>query len=319
MAEKLKLIEPTADRQNDDEAEHSKLGVGAGENIDRAYQETRLVMCPPEHLSLRISNNVWMNSDKKVDVKRAMKQYRRIKNVIEALGSEVLEITPTPEAQDQVYCSNVAVAVEPYVILANYKAAGRSMEVAPARSFFRKHGYDTIQPPYHFEGEAELKRVRDDLYFGGWGQFTDIKALEWIADTCEVEIIPLKEINPKLYHLDCSILVVDEQNVIVTKEGIDDQSFKAVEKIANVIVTPPDIAITGCTNAVLLRHKNIALSGTFNPELKEYVKAMEWMNSTFDKFGYTVIFLDCDEFDLSGADLSCTVMHLPFAGASNVA
>ena len=311
MTTSLRIIEPTPSRNDDEAQEHSKLGVGRDENIDRAGQPPRLVMCPPEHLSTRVKNNIWMKAGK-IDKVRAMTQYNRIINVLEALGSEVLEIHPVPGAQDQCFCSNVAVAVEPYVILANYKAAGREMEVAPARSFFRKHGYDTIQPPYHFEGEAELKRIREDLYFGGYGQFTDIKALEWIADTCEIEIIPLKEINPKLYHLDCSILVVDEQNVIVTKEGIDDQSLKAVEKIANVIVTPPDVAITGCTNAVLLRHKNIALSGTFNPEFKEYVKAMEWMNSTFDKFGYTVLFMDCDEFDANGADLSCCCMHLPF-------
>jgi hypothetical protein len=48
--------------------------------------------------------------------------------------------------------------------------------------------------------------------------------------------------------------------------------------------------------------------------LPEYREAMEWMNKTFDKFGYTCVFLDTDEADKSGADLSCMVMHLDFDG-----
>jgi N-dimethylarginine dimethylaminohydrolase len=307
----LKLIEPDPERTQDAKEEHSKKGIGRGENLEDAHCPDRFVMCPPEFLSTRIKNNVWMKAGK-INKERAMSQYRRIKNVVEALGTDVLEITPVPAAQDQVFCANVAVSIEPYVVLANYKAAGRDVEVAPARSFFRKHGYETIQPPYDFEGEAELKRIREDLYFGGYGQFTDMKALEWIADTCEIEIIPIKETNDKLYHLDCSILMVDEQNAIVVKEGIDAASFKAIESIVNVIVAPSDIAVTGCTNAVLIRNKNICLSGTFQPEWKEYAKAMEWMNATFDQFGYTCVFLDVDEFEPSGADLSCCIMHLTF-------
>lgn len=286
-----------------------ELGQDAG---SQTPCDERLVMCPPSYLASRIPNNVWMQRGKPVDRELAMAQWRRVKNVLEAMDIEVLEIAPVKDGQDQCFVANIAVAIDPYIVLANYKAPGREVEVPPARAFFRKHGYECIQPPYHFEGEAELKHLRDDLYFGGWGLFTDIKALQWIADTCEVEIIPIHEVNPKLYHLDCSILVMDEQNVIVTSQGIDKPSLAAIEKVANVIVTPPEVATTGVTNSVLLRSKNICLSGTFQPEQKEYTKAMEWMNTTLDRFGYTCIFLDVDSFEANAADISCCVMHLTF-------
>ncbi len=268
-------------------------------------------MCPPRCLSTRIKNNVWMKQEK-VNVPRAMQQFERGRRILEALDVEVLLIDPRPGCQDQTYTANVGIAIKPYIVLSNYKAPGRDCEIVPARDFFELHGYETIQSPFHFEGEADLKRLNDHTYFGGIGQFSDQRAFDWISEQTGIEIVSVREINPKLYHLDCSILIIDEQHALVVKEGIDQASLKTIENYVDITVTPHDIAITGCTNAVLIPEKRILLSGTFYPEDKDYQKAMEWMNKTFDAFGYTCVFLDVDEFDKSGADLSCCVFHLDF-------
>ena len=278
------------------------------------HAETRLVMCPPKYLSTRIPNNVWMKQEK-VDVERALRQYSRIKNVLTALGKTVLEIPPVQGAQDQTYVANIGIALDPYIVIAYYKAPGRAIEVAPAERFFKQLGYQGIQPPYHFEGEADLKKLRDGVYFGGWGQFTEPKALDWIEEQTGIEIVRLHEVSDELYHLDCSIFVIDEENVLVTQPGLDKQSIKTVERYANVIMTPSGtkgINSTGITNGVKIPEKKVFLSGTFMPEMPSYRKAMEWVLKTFDQFGYTVILLDTDEADKSGADLSCMVMHLDF-------
>ncbi|HKW09747.1 MAG TPA: hypothetical protein VJO33_05160, partial [Gemmatimonadaceae bacterium] len=130
-----------------------------------------------------------------------------------------------------------------------------------------------------------------------------------------IEIVRLHEVSDELYHLDCSIFVIDEENVLVTQPGLDKQSIKTVERYANVIMTPSGtkgINSTGITNGVKIPEKKVFLSGTFMPEMPSYRKAMEWVLKTFDQFGYTVILLDTDEADKSGADLSCMVMHLDF-------
>jgi len=271
----------------------------------------KVVMCPPRYLSTRIPNNVWMKKTK-IDVPRAMHQFDRAKRLLEALDVEVLLIDPEPGCQDQTYVANIGIAVNPFIILANYKAPGRDCEVAPAKELFEANGYETIQPPFNFEGEADLKKLNDHTYFGGVGQFSDQKAFDWISDRTGLDIIPVREIDEKLYHLDCSLLIIDEQHALVTKEGIDDASLKLIEKYVDVTITPHKVAITGCTNAVLVPERRILMSGTFNPEVPDYRDAMEWMNKTFDGFGYTCVFLDVDEFDKSGADLSCCVFHLDF-------
>lgn len=280
----------------------------------RDYNEhtaPRIVMSPPRYLSTAISNNVFMKQQP-VDRDRAMRQFRRIKNVLKALGREVLEIPPVPKGQDQTYVANIAVAIDPVIVLAHYKAPGRDVEVPPARKFFQGLGYDTIVPPYYFEGEADLKKFRDDLYFGGWGQFSDPKAFDWIEDQTGVSIVRLHEVSKELYHLDCSLMVLDDEHVIVVEEGLDKASLRTLEQHAELVIAPKGLGATGITNGVKIPEKKLYLSGAFQPETKDYRKAAEWLHRTFDDFGYTVILLDTDEADKSGADLSCMVMHLDF-------
>ena len=274
-------------------------------------QRTRLVMCPPEYLSTAIKNNVFMSGEA-VDVPRAMRHYRRVRNAIRAFGVDVLEIPPCEGCQDQTYVANIGVAIDPYIILAKYKAPGREEEVAPARRFFENRGYECRQPPHDFEGEADLKKFQRNVYFGGYGKFTDREALEWIEDQANVHIIPLEEVSDQLYHLDCSLFVIDESNVLLTKAGLSKASIKTIELYANIHEAPAALKTTGITNGVKIPEKKIYLSGTFYPETKEYREAMEWLLEMWDQFGYTMIPLDTDELDKSGADLSCTVFHLDF-------
>ena len=270
-------------------------------------------MCPPKYLSTAIPNNVFMKNEP-VNVDRAMKQYDRIIRAFRALDVTVLEIPPVDGCQDQTYVANIGVAINPFIVLAKFKAEGRPCEEDPARAFFQSEGYQVIQPPTFFEGEADFKKWKAGVYFGGWGKFTDRATLDWIEDACQVKVIPIHETSDELYHLDCSLFIMDEQNFLVNREGMDSESFKALESIANLTLVPPDIMSCGVTNCVKIPgDKPILFSGMFFTEMEKYRKAMEWMNANVgDKFGKTVFFLDIDEPDKSGADISCMVMHLDF-------
>lgn len=277
-------------------------------------KHSKFVLCRPDYVSTKIPNNVFMEGKdaEPIDVDRAVNQHDRVAHILEALGVEVLEMPPAKGAQDMVYCANIGIAIEPYIVLAKYKAPGRSVEVAPAKKFFEGMGYNCIQPPYFFEGEADLKLWKQGYYFGGFGLFSDPRAFKWIEKTCGVKIIQLKEVDPKSFHLDCSLMVIDEENFIVNKSGLAPESIKILQKLGNVHFTPEGTETCGCTNGVIVKEKHIYLSGAFNQEQKEYRKASEWLLETMDKFGLTTIFVDVDSWNASGADLSCGIFHLTF-------
>jgi N-dimethylarginine dimethylaminohydrolase len=131
-----------------------------------------------------------------------------------------------------------------------------------------------------------------------------------MAQQLGVTIIPVEEINPESFHLDCCLLVIDEENFMVTKKGLSPESIKILQNCGKVTFTPEGLETTGCTNGVLIPEKRLYISGCFNQEQPNYRKASEWLLETMDKFGYTVIFTDVDSYNVSGADLSCSVMHL---------
>jgi N-dimethylarginine dimethylaminohydrolase len=275
---------------------------------------SKFVMCRPTYLSTKISNNVFMEGKNKepADVPRALNEHDRIAHVLEAFGVEIFEMPPEKGCQDMCFVANIGVAIEPYIVLANYKAPGRACEVPPAKRYFESLGYQCIIPPKTTEGEADMKLWKKGHYFCGIGQFSTKESFDWIAKKTGVKTILLEEIDPQAYHLDCSLLVIDEENFLVNKAGLSPDSIKILQKCGNVTFTPDGVKTTGITNGVLIPEKKIYMSGAFNPELPDYRKAMEFLLEAMDKFGYTTVFNDADAFNPSGGDLSCLVFHLTF-------
>jgi N-dimethylarginine dimethylaminohydrolase len=269
-------------------------------------------MCRPTYLSTKISNNVFMKGEKP-DVPLACNQFDRLAHIIEALGVEVVELPPDPKCQDATFVANVGLAIGKTFVLANYKAPGRACEIEPARKFFTSMGYNCIQPPFFYEGFADVQPWKHGVYFGGWGLFSTNEAFDWIEQQCGVKIVRIHEINPKVYHEDCVLRVVDEENFIVCKSGIDADSLKTLKKLGNVILTPEGIETTGITNCVLIPEKRLCLSGALNLNQPDYSKAMDFLLETMDKLGYDCIFVQCSAFEPSGGDLSCLINPLTHA------
>jgi len=272
----------------------------------------RFVMCPPKYLDNKIPNNEFMDPKEKIDVPRALTQYARLKRLFESFGTKVLEIPPTPGAQDATFTANIGVAIEPYIVLSKFKSPGRAVEVPPARRFFEGMGYQCIQPPFFFEGEADCKHWKDNIYFGGIGQSSDAKAFDWISKKTGAKFILLEEANPKAFHLDCNIFIIDPENVIANSTCLSPDSLSKLKKLVNVIEQPKGVETTGITNTIRVPGKPVIVSGAFNPEQKDYRVAMEWLLETYDKFKMSVVFIDTDAIDASGADASCTTFALTF-------
>lgn len=275
---------------------------------------SKFLVCKPEYLSTKIANNVFMEGDnhEEPDVPRACNQWDRSAHIMEAFGAELFEIPPTKGCQDQAFTANIGIAIEPYFILSNFKAPGRACEIDPAKKFLVDLGYNCIQSPYKWEGIADLKKWKDGHYFGGFGLFSTKEAYRWIEEKTGVKIIDMHMIDPAIYHEDCVLLVVDEENFLVTKKGFDKESIKKLEKCGNIIFTPEGIETTGITNGIPIVEKGVYLSGAFQQEQKDYRRASEWLLETMDGLGYTVVFIDCDAYGPSGADASCTVCSLDF-------
>lgn len=279
----------------------------------------------PFSLAADVVNNEWMkeldDEHRKVDIKKAINQFLQLYHFMAA--EAVVYLLPTPRVsglQDLVYCANMGVILEEQsdnttVILSNFSTEVRVPETEIGKEFFELMGYRAVTPPYHFEGEAELKHLHDDIYLGGYGTRSDKKAYDWMTEEFGAQIIALEETDPYLYHLDCTVFPLTREDTLVCTEMYATEEIKKIEAVTNIVDVSVDDCFTGICNTVRLG--NSLLNASNIHEMKatdEYYSEEKQKNRKLEdlatEYAFELSFFNLSEFLKSGALLSCMVMHL---------
>lgn len=279
----------------------------------------------PFSLKAETPNNVWMEelklNERHIDIKKAMNQFLKLYNFLAA--ESVVYLLPTPRLQglqDLVYTANLGIVLDHLpdhntVILSNYSSQVRIPETKIGECFFTEMGYDIVVPPYHFEGEAELKHLYGNVYVGGYGIRSDKRVYTWMEEQFDMHIITLKETDPYLYHLDCTVFPLTREDIMVCTKMYTKEEIKKIEAQSNIIDIKEDDAFFGACNSV--RMGNIILNASNIHEMKrsdKYYEGERQKNRMLEdiavKNGFEVAFFNLSEYMKSGALLSCMVMHL---------
>ena len=293
--------------------------------------EAVLALCPPTYMSAELANNQWMRdiptNKRHIDLKKAQAQFFELYSLLtdEAL---VYLIPPKAGLQDQVYATNAG-AILPHMkrktfLLSNWKAEGREGEELEAAILLQKLGFECQHVPYFFEGEAEVKWLRDDVYLGGYGQRTSLKALEWIAEQFHCHIIPIEERDPYLYHLDCSILPLSHDLVVAYTGCISKETVKELKRYATIIPITKAQAYCGVTNSLRVGYTLFNASCISElpskhpafPSLQEEQEKNWFLEELCRNYGLELVFVNMSEMLKSGALLSCCILHLGFDSVS---
>ncbi|MBU0720022.1 amidinotransferase [bacterium] len=279
----------------------------------------------PFSLQAGTPNNVWMeeleSSQRHIDIKKAINQFLQLYNFMAA--EAVVYLLPTPRLQglqDLVYTANMGIVLDHLpdhntVVLSNFSSKVRIPETNVGEFFFKEMGYDVVIPPYHFEGEAELKHLFDNVYIGGHGIRSDKRAYQWMQEQFDMKIITLEETDPYLYHLDCTVFPLTRKDTMVCTKMYTKEEIKQLEALSNIIDIAQDDAFSGICNSV--RMGNILLNASNIHEMKrsdEYYESERNKNILLEdiasRYGFEAAFFNLSEFMKSGALLSCMVMHL---------
>ncbi len=286
------------------------------------------LMNVPESFDTKVRNNFSMMeySDEEIVVNKQY-AYEEMYDIYSCLSEHgFVYLLPTPkdcELQDLVFVANNGIVLPqfdpPVFIAPKFKAENRIGEEKVSIPFFEQMGYDIDEAPYHFEGEADLKYLRDNIYIGGYGLRSDIKTYEWLEEKYGLKIIKVKMKHEELYHLDCSIFPVKKDKVIVATDVYEKEEIAEIEKYAEVIPITFDLAYAGLANSVVV--KNTILTGVSADikcpnEIKKYkedeIKKQKALNKIAKDLGMKVEYFDLYEFMKGGAMLSCMVMNINY-------
>ena len=282
------------------------------------------LLCQPLYVDEDIENNIWMKKlgngpDSEIDKDKFMGEWYNLYNLL-ATDSLVYLIPPIPGLQDQTYVNCMAYLPhykeEPTIILSNFTAEGRAGEEKAAEYLLSKLGYSCIQSPYKFEGDAELKYFKDDIYFGGCGVRTQKETYEWIMKQYGGNIVILESKDEYLYHLDCQLFVLNKDNILVC-DTFGKENIKKIEKYANVeLVSRNDCMECVCNSIkvgdIILNASSFQFMNNRDKDYKKEWHKNERINEICQRLGLELMYIPMEEAGKSGAALSCFCGRLNF-------
>jgi N-dimethylarginine dimethylaminohydrolase len=226
-----------------------QVAVGAPVPL-RTATPRRYLMCPPTHFAVEYAINPWMVPGTPVDRALALAQWDVLRRTYLDLGHTVDLLAPVRGLPDMVFAANGATVVGGVVLGARFRHRERAAEAVAHATWFRRAGLRVVEPEFVNEGEGDLLVV-GDVVLAGTGFRTDPRAHAEVARVLGREVVSLELVDPRYYHLDTAVAVLDATTLAWLPDAFTARSRAALaERFPDALVADPaDAAVLGL-NAV---------------------------------------------------------------------
>ena len=198
------------------------------------------LMCPPEYFAVSYAINPWMRPDAPVDPKVAMRQWAALRATYESLGHAVSTIEPAAGLPDMVFAANGATVIDGTVLGVRFRYEQRAAEAAAYRSWFRSHGYSRVhEPVFVNEGEGDIL-VAGETVLAGYGFRSDEAAAGELASVFGRRVVSLRLVDPRFYHLDTALCVLDASTAMYYPAAFDDAGRAALASVFAELIEAKD-------------------------------------------------------------------------------
>lgn len=280
---------------------------------ERVQQHRRYLMCRPSHFTVSYSINPWMEPSRPTDTDLAVKQWQTLYDTYIALGHEIELIDPLEGLPDMVYTANGGFVIDGIAYGPKFRFRERAAEAPAFIDWFAANGFEVAEPVEVNEGEGDFLLVGDTILAGTGFRSTGDSHRE-VGEVFSREVVSLTLTDPRFYHLDTAISVLDpvegastgsgtggveKANIAYLPTAFDEKSQAILrERYPDAIrVSDADGAVFGLNSAS--DGKNVIISPRavgFEAQLRER--------------GYTPVMVDLSELLLGGGGIKCCTLEL---------
>ena len=258
----------------------------------------RYLMARPTYFDVEYSINPWMDPHKPTNPELALAQWEWLRDLHRDLGHQVQELEARPGLPDMVFTANGATVVDGRVLVARFRHAQRSAESAAYLDWFRVRGWEVRQARWINEGEGDYLLAGGRLLAGS-GFRTHAAAHDEAAGFFGVPVAGLTLVDPRYYHLDTALAVLDEDTVMYYPDAFAADSRRLLAELYPdaIIASDADAAAFG-VNAVS-DGQHVVLSHTASrlmAQLREH--------------GFEPIGVDVSELLKGGGSVKCCTLQL---------
>jgi lysine-ketoglutarate reductase/saccharopine dehydrogenase-like protein (TIGR00300 family) len=267
-------------------------------------QSDRILMCPPDLFQVEYVINPWMEGNlDRANQSLAADQWLRLRELL-SQQAEVQLVPPQPGAPDMVFTANAGLVLGQDVVLSSFFHPERRPEEAHFRAFFEANGFRIRELPRDlpFEGAGDALFDREQfLLYAGYGFRTELDVHRQIAEWLDVEVLSLRLIDKRFYHLDTCLCPLRGGILLYYPAAFDAFSNRQIEKRVPVekrIVLEEADAVLFAANAV-----NVG-------DLVVLNRASESLKTRLAKHGFRVVEVALSEFLKSGGAAKCLTLRL---------
>jgi N-dimethylarginine dimethylaminohydrolase len=256
-------------------------------------------MCRPTHFTVNYSINPWMDPVVPTSTETGLAQWKQLHDLLVELGHDVELMPPDPGLPDMVFAANGAVVVDGKALVARFRHAQRTGESAAYAQWFRAHGWTEIRQATRInEGEGDFL-LAGELLLAGSGFRSETAAWAEAAEFLGRPVLGLTLVDPRFYHLDTALAVLDDEQIMYYPGAFSSQSREALaERFPEaVLASEQDARVFGLNAVSDGRHVVLA-------------QAARRLAGQLRERGFEPIGVDLSELLKAGGGVKCCLLEL---------
>lgn len=264
---------------------------------DRRPRARRYLMCRPDHFEVSYAINPWMDTSSPVDRTLALAQWDTLRATFEAHGHQVEVIEGIPGLPDMVFAANGGLVIGDRALSARFANPERADEGPAYHRWLAARGFtETAAAVETNEGEGDFA-IAGDRILAGTGFRSSRAAHREVQDFFELPVVSLDLIDPRYYHLDTALMVLDD-TIAYYPGAFTGESARLLAGLYPdaILATEADAEVLGL-NGVCDGH-NVFLTDRA-PALSDQLRAR----------GYNPVGIDLSELLKAGGSVKCCTLE----------
>ncbi|MEU8658886.1 dimethylargininase [Actinoplanes philippinensis] len=193
-------------------------------NSTRIARPRHVLMCEPTYFDVCYSINPWMDPSRPTSTRAGISQWKKLHDLFVELGHRVDLVPARPGLPDMVFAANGATVIDGKVLVARFRHAQRQGESAAFAEWFRQQGWGEVRTAGHDnEGEGDILFTGNEI-LAGKGFRTAASAHGEVRSFFDREVVGLTLVDPRFYHLDTALAVIDTGEVMYYPDAFDGPS-----------------------------------------------------------------------------------------------
>ena len=266
--------------------------------------EERFLLCRPRFYRVEYVINPWMEGNiGRTDGELARRQWETLAEALAARAA-LSFVEPVPGLPDMPFTANAGLVYGDTFVPTRFRVPQRQPETPHVTAWFRERLYRIAELPVEatFEGEGDaLFQPGEALVWGGYGVRTSLQAHRDLAELLDVEVVPLRLVDERFYHLDTCFCALPGGRVLYYPDAFDRES---VETIASRVAARDRFEVDA-TDALGFACNAVVTNGSFITNF-----ASEGLRRQLATWGYEVVVCPLSEFMLAGGAAKCLALRL---------